>query len=68
MGRISYEKLWALMKAKGLTTYRIQKEKIMGQGTLQNLRDNRDITTKTIAALCEALECQPGDILEYVKD
>ena len=22
----------------------------------------------TLEAICEALECQPGDILEYVKD
>jgi putative transcriptional regulator len=67
MGRIDYEKLWALMKDKGLTTYRIQQDAIIGQGTLQNIREGRDITTRSIAALCEALDCQPGDILEYVE-
>ncbi|MDR1184835.1 MAG: helix-turn-helix domain-containing protein [Coriobacteriales bacterium] len=66
MGRIDYEKLWALMKVKGLTTYRIQQERIIGQRTLQNIREGKDITTKSIAALCKALDCQPGDILEYV--
>ncbi|MCL2883077.1 MAG: helix-turn-helix transcriptional regulator [Coriobacteriia bacterium] len=63
-----YEKLWALMQERGLTTYRIQKDKIIGQGTLQNLRDGKDVTTRTIAALCEALGCQPGDILKYVDE
>jgi putative transcriptional regulator len=66
MGRIDYEKLWALMKVRGLTTYRIQKEQIISNATLQNIRDGKDITTKSIAALCKALDCQPGDILEYV--
>jgi putative transcriptional regulator len=66
MGRIDYEKLWALMKARGLSTYRIQQDNIISQGTLQNIRDGKDITTKSIAALCKALDCQPGDILEYV--
>ncbi|MDR1184896.1 MAG: helix-turn-helix transcriptional regulator [Coriobacteriales bacterium] len=68
MGRVVYEKLWVLMKIKGLTTYRIQQDAIISQGTLQNIRDGKDITTKSIAALCEALDCQPGDILEYVGD
>ncbi|MDR1185022.1 MAG: helix-turn-helix transcriptional regulator [Coriobacteriales bacterium] len=66
MGRIDYEKLWTLMKDKGLSTYRIQQENIISQGTLQNIREGRNITTKSIAALCKALDCQPGDILEYV--
>jgi putative transcriptional regulator len=66
MGRVAYEKLWALMKERGLTTYRIQKEQIISNATLQNIREGKDITTKSIAALCKALDCQPGDILEYV--
>jgi len=66
MGKIIYAKLLALMKQKGLTTYKIRKEKIIAEGTLQNIREGKGITTESIAALCEALQCQPGDILEYV--
>ena len=66
MGKIIYTKLFALMKDKGLSTYRIRKDKIIAEGTLQNIRAGRGITTDTIASLCEALQCQPGDILEYV--
>ena len=28
----------------------------------------RAIRFSTLAAICEALECQPGDILEFVND
>jgi putative transcriptional regulator len=66
MGRIDYEKLWALMKTKGLTTYRIRKEGIIGERTLQNIRERKGISMESLAALCKALDCQPGDILEYV--
>lgn len=62
---MNYEKLFALMREKGLSTYRIRKEKIISEGTLQKLRENRPVTTETIAALCKALDCQPGDIMEY---
>jgi len=56
------------MEEKGLTSYKIRKEKIISESTLQNIRSNGRITTDAIAALCAALECQPGDILEYVEE
>ncbi len=67
-GKIIYDKLREKMKEKGLTTYRIRKEKIISEGTLQNIRNDGRITTDAIASLCAALDCQPGDILEYVPD
>ncbi|MCH5210634.1 MAG: helix-turn-helix transcriptional regulator [Oscillospiraceae bacterium] len=68
MGHISYEKLRSKMKDEGLTTYRIRKEKIISESTLQRIREDGSITTDAIATLCDVLDCQPGDILEYVKD
>lgn len=65
---INYRKLFALMEKKGLTTYRIRKEKIISEGALQSLREGKSVTMSTISALCKALDCQPGDILEYEPD
>lgn len=65
---INYSKLFKLMKEKGLTTYRIRKERIISESALQNLRDGKNVTMDTISALCKALNCQPGDIMEYVDD
>ena len=65
---VKYDKLFNMMKEKGLTTYRIRKENIISQSALQNLREGKSVTMDTISALCAALDCQPGDILEYVKD
>lgn len=65
---IKYNKLIALLKEKGYTTYRIRKEKIIGQATWSKIQNNGDIDTRTIAKLCKLLNCQPGDILEYIPD
>lgn len=65
---IKYDKLFALMKEKELTTYRIRKEKIIAESALQNLRTGKSVTMDTISALCRALDCQPGDLLEYEKE
>lgn len=68
MGHISYKKLLVKMGECGLTTYKIRKDKIISESTLQRIRNDETITTDAIASLCAALDCQPGDILEYVKD
>ena len=65
---MKYDKLFALMKEKGLSTYRIRREHIITETTLQKLRRGQNVTTDSIASLCRALSCQPGDIMEYEPD
>jgi len=65
---ISYEKALALFKKKGITTYTIKKDKIIGQSAFAKIQDGGHIDTRTIERLCEYLNCQPGDLLEYVPD
>ncbi len=65
---IKYDKLFALMKEKGISSYKLRKEKLVGQSILQKLRDGGDIDTRTIKRFCDMLDCQPGDLMEYVPD
>ena len=66
---ISYKKLFDLLNEKGWTTYKIRKEKLIGQGTLTALKNGTGgLDSKTIARLCKILNCQPGDLMEYVPD
>lgn len=69
MSMIKYDKLFALLKEQGYTTYKIRKEKLIGEGTLTALRNGTGgLDSKTINKLCAVLKCQPGDIMEYVED
>ena len=64
---IVYDKLFELLKERGYTTYRIRQEKLIGQGTLTAIKNGTGgLDAKTIARLCEVLDCQPGDLMEYV--
>ncbi|OUQ43228.1 XRE family transcriptional regulator [Gemmiger sp. An120] len=66
---IKYDKLFSLLKKKGYTTYRIRKEGLLGQGTLTALKNGKGgLTEKSIERLCQVLECQPGDLMEFVPD
>ncbi len=64
---ISYQKAFDLMKETGVTTYRIRKEKIVSERTLQNLRDGKPVSTETIERLCLLMNCTPNDIMEIVR-
>ncbi len=66
---IVYDKLFALLKSKNKTMYDLRKDKVVGTATLEKMRKGEgNVDTRTIASLCQYLNCQPGDILEYVPD
>ena len=69
MGIISFKKLESLLSANGKTFYSLRKDKIVGTETIKKLQQGCGIIdTRTISNLCEYLDCQPGDLMEYVPD
>ena len=56
------------LKKAGYSTYRLRKEKILAESTMQKFRDGEIVTADNLALVCSLLNCQPGDILEYVPD
>ena len=60
------EKIGNIAKAKaGYSTYRIRKKKILGEATLQKIRNGESISWENMSTICKLLNCQPGDIVEY---
>ncbi len=57
-----------LLKEKGYNTSRIRQDKIMGESMLQKLRQGQMVSWNTLDTICRLLDCQPGDIIEYVDD
>lgn len=55
------------LKAEGYTTYRLRKEKILGEATIQKLRKGVLVSWENISTICRLLNCQPGDIVEYIE-
>ena len=56
------------LKEKGYTSYRIRQEKILSESTLQKIRSGSGISWDTIETLCRLLDCQPSDLMEYIKE
>ena len=55
-----------LLKEAGYSSYRLRKENILAQSTIQKFRDRKMVSAETLEWLCEVLHLQPGDILEYI--
>jgi putative transcriptional regulator len=56
------------LKAKGLTTYTLRKNNLLSQSTIQKLREKKGLAWENIDNLCKLLDCQPGDLFEYVPE
>lgn len=57
-----------LLKMNGYSTYKIRKNKIFSEAQLQYFRNGTIVREETLNKLCCLLNCQPGDILEYIPD
>ena len=65
---ISYDKLWNVMKQKGVTQYALIKTHHVSPGQITRLKRNESVSTHTIEMFCKILRCEPGDLMEYIEE
>ena len=57
------------LKEKGYSSYKLRHSKLLAEATMTKLRNNNTkITLENLNTICTLLQCQPGDILEYLPD
>ena len=56
------------LKERGYNTSRLRKDKIMGEAMLQKIRNGEMVSWSVFEKLCDLLNCQPADLIEYVKE
>ena len=55
----------AALKEKGYNTTKIRTEGLLSQSTLRN---KQGVSWENLETLCDLLECQPADLIEWVKE
>jgi len=66
---ISYNKLFKLLEDRGINTTEIREKKLIGQRSYYALKKGEGgLDRKTLDKLCKELDCQPGDLMEYIPD
>jgi putative transcriptional regulator len=63
-------KLDRLLKDRDWSAYRLAKESGIHPNVLSKYINNqvREISLETLNVMCAALKCQPGELIQYVRD
>lgn len=63
---ISYKKLFHLLIDKGIRDIDLRKISGISAPTMAKIKQDKIIQTDIINKICATLNCQPGDIMEYI--
>lgn len=63
---MKYYKLFILLDKKGMK--RTELLKVISSVTLAKLGKGESVTTDVLCKICGFLDCQPSDIMEYIKE
>ena len=56
------------MKEKGISQYALIKKHHISPGQITRLKRNESVSTHTIEVFCKILQCDVGDIMQYIED
>lgn len=65
---ISYKKFQKLLIDRDIKKLEFIKIAGISSATMAKLNTNEYISLEVVDKLCRALNCQPGDLLEYIPD
>lgn len=63
---IVYSPFWETLKKSNENWYSLTNNHHISSSTLHRLKHNKDVSTKTLNALCRILDCQIKDLVLYV--
>lgn len=64
---IKYDKLFELIKTKGVSEYALRKNGISPSIIAKLKNKTGGLDHRTINRLCSLLDCQPFDLMEYIR-
>jgi putative transcriptional regulator len=65
---ISYKKFLKLLIDKDIKPKVLVDERVLSRSTMFKITKGEYVSLETISAICKYLNCQPGDLIEYVPD
>ena len=68
MKMISYKPFYETLLKKGLTEYHLIFKEGFSANTLHRMKKGEAISTRTLDALCYALDCEVYDIIRFEKE
>ncbi|WFR57217.1 helix-turn-helix transcriptional regulator [Anaerocolumna sp. AGMB13025] len=66
--KVSYKKLWKMLIDRDMTKTQLRVKAKISTTTLTKLSKNENVGTEILAKICNAMECNVGDIVEFVTE
>ncbi|MCD8133799.1 MAG: helix-turn-helix transcriptional regulator [Clostridiales bacterium] len=66
--RFSYNRLWKLLIDRGINKKTLCEMSGVSATSLAKLRHGANVNTEVLLKICNALNCDTADIMEFVKD
>ena len=63
---ISYNKLWKLLIDKGLNKKELIKLSGVSSSSIAKMTKGQNVTTNVLCKICKVLDCNFGDIMDYI--
>lgn len=64
---IEYKKLWIMLIQKGITKQQLRQMAELSPATMTKLNKDQYVSMEMLVKICRALDCNIGDIVDYVK-
>lgn len=65
---IKFYKLMDLLNRKGMSKGELQALAGISSATMAKVSANKYISLEVVDKICKVLDCQPGDIMEYIPE
>jgi|LSQX01.2.fsa_nt_gb putative transcriptional regulator len=65
---VSYNKLWKLMIDKNMNKTQLKNEAHLSTNVIAKLGKNETVSINTLSKICEVLQCNIGDIVDFVSN
>jgi putative transcriptional regulator len=65
---LSYNRMWKLLVDKKMSKADLRKAADIAPNTMTKLRRDETVNLAILGRICETLDCDFGDIMEYVKE
>lgn len=66
--KMNYDKLWKLLIDKKMTRSAMRNEAGISSSSLAKLGKGENVTTDVLCRICQTLQCDVADIMEFVPE
>lgn len=66
--KFSYNKLWKILIDKKMMKKDLMAKATITSSTMAKMGKDRPVSMEVLGRICEALDCNIGDIVDYIKE